>query len=105
MELFRIDNVSHTNNLTILQGLRHNNTRFFVYISRHSSMENIIVPSYIFSNGTYYIVSIMNEIDNHPHNNLNNFLWQNVNYNNNNFPFYTYGLSEIVYFYIKGLIT
>jgi len=104
MELFRINTVANNNNLTILQGVRANNTRFSVYISRYPSLENIVIPNYIFSNGVYYVVSIFNGNDNVLNNNVHNFYWQNVNYNNNDFPFYTYGISDTVFFYIRGLI-
>lgn len=105
MELFRIDTIANNNNLTILQGVRANNARFSVYISRYQSLENLVIPNYIFSNGVYYVVSIFNGDNNNIlDNNVHNFYWQNINYNNNTFPFYAYGISETVYFYIKGLI-
>ena len=103
MELFRIETIGqNNNNLIVLQGVRANNSRFAIYITRYESLENIIIPNYIFSRGLYYVVNISNEIDNNL--DVHNFYWQNINYNNNNFPFYTYGLSETVYLYIKGLI-
>lgn len=104
MELFRIETIARNNNLTILQGVRANNTRFSVYVSRYPTVENIIIPNYIFSNGVYYIVSISNGNDNALNNNVNNFYWENVNYNNNNFPINMHGISDTVFFYIKGLI-
>lgn len=105
MNLFRIDNIARNNNLVLLQGLRANNTRFSILISRHFNLINQVVSNYIFSNGSYYIVSIVNEqnINNAINNNIRDFIWEHPNYEGE-FPFYQYGLTDGVYYYIKGLI-
>ncbi len=101
MDLFRIDTIARNNNLTILQGVRFNSNRFSVYISRHPSIENLGFTNYIYSYGTYYIVTIFNGNINED---IHNFNWENVNFNNTNFPFYSYGITDTVYYYLKGLI-
>lgn len=105
MNLFRIDNIARNNNLVLLQGLRTNNTRFSVLISRHFNIINQVPTNYIFSNGSYYIVSIINEenVNNELNNNIRDFIWEHPYYEGE-FPFYMYGLNEDVYYYIKGLI-
>ena len=106
MNSFRIDNIARNNNLVLLQGLRSNNTRFSILISRHINIINIMpLQNYIFSNGSYYIVSIINDenVNNEINNNVNDFIWEHPNYNGE-FPFYMYGLTDGVYYYTKGLI-
>lgn len=104
MNFFEIDTIARNNNLTILQGVKYNNVRFSVYISRHSDL-NLPVQNYIFSNGTYYIITIVNSNQDELNNlNANNFIWEHSNYNNNNFPFYNYGFTDTIYHYIKGII-
>lgn len=98
MNLFRIDTIARNNDILILQGIRYNNTRFSVVINRYQNLQP--VQDYIFSNGSYFYISLYNQID---MNNIN-FLWDHVNYNNNDFPFYLYGITDNVYYYIKGLI-
>jgi len=104
MNFFDIDTIARNNNLVILQGIKYNNVRFSVYVSRFANL-NHPVQNYIFSNGSYYIVTIVNsnqdELNNLDH---NNFLWENVHYNNNNFPFYNYGFTDTIFHYIKGII-
>jgi hypothetical protein len=107
MNLFRIETIARNNNLTILQGFRFNESIFSVYISRYNNINNIEnFRNYIYSNGVYYIVSIFNGNNNNIHNmnNIHNFYWENVNYTNNNFSLYNYGIDDIVSNYIKGLI-
>lgn len=105
MNLFEIDTIARNNNITILQGVKYNNVRFSVYISRHI---NIILPvqNYIFSNGSYYIITIVNSNQEELNNiNVNNFIWEHTPpYNNNNFPFHNYGFTDTIYNYIKGII-
>lgn len=106
MNSFRIDTVARNNNIVLLQGLKSNNIRFSVLISRHINIINQAVSNYIFSNGSYYIISIINNDNvNNELNNLNNnnFLWEHPNYNEE-FPYYMYGLTDGVYYYTKGLI-
>lgn len=105
MNLFRIDNIARNNNLILLQGLRSNNTRFSVLVSRHLNLINQMVNNYVFSNGSYYIISIVNDenINNELNNNVRDFIWEHPNYEGE-FPFHMYGLTDAVYYYIKGLI-
>lgn len=110
MDLFRINTVARNNNLLLFQGLRSNNSRFSILIRRYQDINNNInnqpFNNYIFSNGSYYTISVENDenINNQfNNNNINNFLWEHTNYNGE-FPFYMYGLTNEVYYYIKGLI-
>jgi hypothetical protein len=105
MNLFRIQKLARNNILLILQGTRYDNTLFTIYISRHEnygSVENSQL-NYLFSNGYYYIVSVINN-HNNENININNFIWKDVNYNNNDFPYYIYGISDNLYHYIKGML-
>ncbi len=106
MSLFRINTVARNNNIVILQGTRYNNSRFTVYIQR--DIRDIInfnqLPSYLYTNGTYYVINIVNSDDINNLNNVHNYIWDNVNYDNIDFPYYMYGIHDNAYYYVKGLI-
>jgi hypothetical protein len=101
MNLFRIDTIARNNDLLILNGVRYNNNRFYIIVNRFHNIQPL--QDYMYSNGTYYHISLYNQID-FDFMNINNLLWDHVNYNNNDFPCHIYGITENVYYYIKGLI-
>jgi hypothetical protein len=105
MNLFRIQTIARNNILLILQGTRYDNSLFTVYLSRHQNYSDVNGSqlNYLFSNGNYYIVSIINN-QNNENIDVHSFRWENIDYNNNTFPYYAYGLSDNLYQYIKGMI-
>ena len=104
MNLFRIDTIARNNNLIILQGTRCNGTKFSVYISRYLNINSMDqTQSYLYTAGTYYIITIVNTNQLYIDDNRD-YVWDHINYNNNDFPYYLYGIADNAYFYIKGLI-
>jgi len=105
INLFNIDTVGRNENILILKGSRCNNTRFTIYISRSINNNNNQDQrqTYLYSNGTYYIITIDNF---NQENKLNceNFIWEHTNKELKDFPYYNYGIHLSAYFYIKGLI-
>jgi hypothetical protein len=105
MNSFRINTVGRNNNQVILEGFRYNNRIFALVINRYNNIINQPIYQYIYSNGIYYTINIMNDI-NDINNNLNNninIIWDHPDYENE-FPYYQYGISDNVYYYIKGLL-
>lgn len=103
INLFNIDTVGRSENLVILKGKRCNNTPFTIYISR-SINNNDLLQTYIYTNGTYYIITIDNFNQNFNNINENNLIWEHINTDTYEFPYYMYGIHPSAYFYIKGLI-
>ena len=103
INLFNIDTVGRSENILILKGSRCNNTRFTVYISRSINNIQDQLQSYLYTCGTYYIITIDNfNIENNL--NCDNFIWEHVNPELKEFPYYIYGIHPSAYSYIKGLI-
>lgn len=101
INLFNIDTVGRSENLVILKGKRCNNTLFTIYISR-SINNNDSLQTYLYTNGTYYIITIDNF--NNFNINENNLIWEHVNPESYEFPYWMYGIHPSAYIYIKGLI-
>jgi hypothetical protein len=104
INIFNIDTVGRSENIVILKGSRFDNTRFTIYVSRSINNDNIDqLQNYIYTYGTYYIITIDNF--NQENKLINdNIIWEHTNQNNNDFPFYMYGIHPYAYCYIKGLI-
>ena len=104
INLFNIDTIGRNKDVLILKGKRFNGTRFTIYINRSIDINEMdVLQTYIYTCGTYYIITIDNF---NMENGLNyeNFIWEHVNPELKEFPFYIYGIHPSAFFYIKGLI-
>jgi len=107
IDLFNIDTVGRNQNIIILKGSRCNKTRFTIYISR--SINNINnkhidqLQTYLYTCGTYYIITIDNFNQENNLINYENFIWDH-NPEIKEFPYHMYGIHLSAYYYIKGLI-
>jgi hypothetical protein len=104
IDLFNINTVGRSENILILKGERFNGSKFTIYINRSIDINKTdYLQTYIYTSGTYYIISIDNF---NMENNLDykNFIWEHVPPELKDFPFYIYGIHPSAYFYIKGLI-
>jgi len=104
INIFNIDTVGRSENILILKGSRCNNTKFTLYISR--SIDNNVdhLQTYIYTYGTYYIITIDNFNIENDKLDYNNFIWEHINPSLKEFPFHIYGIHPAAYLYIKGLI-
>lgn len=102
--IFILQRYNRNNNNTIFQGIRSDNTQFTVYLLKspnHIDINNNNNYNIsIFYQGFYYYIRIVFYLEN----NNNNALWENFNFNNNNFPFRNFDIPETVYRILVTLI-